>query len=185
MIASCFFVVASSTSGPGGAGTMGSSASDAYPPTLAATAGVRAIWRLAAGHATGRRKVQLDTDAPLGTNRRTDVSWGVGRPTKPRRAAAASGMATSMVLKNRCCRMKFGRVIGEREPCVKPEISCLFSLVSVRRPSVSPRSVLVCTRPGASRRDVHGPPPLAACGRHDARRPASSAWAHHQASGSS
>ena len=77
-MASCFFVVASSTSG---AGAIGSSGSEAYPPTLAVTAGVRA---------TGRRKAPLDTEA--GEKRRAGViSWGVGWPTKPRRAAATSG----------------------------------------------------------------------------------------------
>jgi len=77
-MASCFFVVASSTSG---AGAIGSSGSEAYPPTLAVTAGVRA---------TGRRKVPLDTEAG-GKCRAGVMSWGVRWPTKPMRAAATSG----------------------------------------------------------------------------------------------
>ena len=40
--------------------------------------------------ATGRRKVPLDTEAD-GRRRTGAMSWGVGWPTKPRRAAATSG----------------------------------------------------------------------------------------------
>ena len=44
---------------------------------------------------------------------------------------------------------------------------------------------LACTRPAASRRAEHGPPPMEARGRRDAHPQGNSAWEHHQASGSS